>query len=198
VILIIDNYDSFAYNIVQHTGELGYDPQAYRNDRITLEEIASLEPTHIIISPGPGTPREAGISNDVIRRFAGHIPILGICLGHQCLGEVYGARIVGSPRPVHGQSSLIHHDGKTIYQGLTNPFPGGRYHSLVPEWDTPPPEIEISARTEDGIIMGIRHRTLVLEGVQFHPESVMTEVGRDLLRNFLKIRSATRKETNNG
>jgi len=186
MILVIDNYDSFVYNLAQYLGELGWEPVVYRNDQIILEDIESLSPSHIIISPGPCTPLEAGISNDVVRRFAGEIPILGVCLGHQCIGYVYGGQIVGATVPTHGKSSPIHHDGKTVYHGLPNPFEGGRYHSLVIKRDTCPSVLELTATTSDGVIMGVRHKEYVVEGVQFHPESIMTAVGHDVLRNFLK------------
>jgi anthranilate synthase/aminodeoxychorismate synthase-like glutamine amidotransferase len=187
MIVLIDNYDSFVYNLAQYLGELGWEPAVYRNDQVTLAQIESLSPSHIIISPGPGTPLEAGISNDVVRYFAGRIPILGVCLGHQCIGYVYGGQIAGADVPTHGKSSLVYHDGRTIYENLPNPFKGGRYHSLVLKWDTYPSELELTARTEEGVIMGIRHRDYVVEGVQFHPESVMTDVGHDVLRNFLNF-----------
>ena len=187
MIVLIDNYDSFVYNLAQYLGELGWEPAVYRNDQVTLAQIESLSPSHIIISPGPGTPLEAGISNDVVRYFAGRIPILGVCLGHQCIGYVYGGQIAGADVPTHGKSSLVYHDGMTIYKNLPNPFEGGRYHSLVLKWDTYPSELELTAWTEEGVIMGIRHRDYVVEGVQFHPESVMTDVGHDVLRNFLNF-----------
>ena len=187
MIILIDNYDSFVYNLAQYLGELGWEPAVYRNDQVTLAQIESLSPSHIIISPGPGTPLEAGISNDVVRYFAGRIPILGVCLGHQCIGYVYGGQIAGADVPTHGKSSLVYHDGRTIYENLPNPFEGGRYHSLVLKWDTYPSELELTARTEEGVIMGIRHRDYVVEGVQFHPESIMTDVGHDVLRNFLNF-----------
>ncbi len=185
MILIIDNYDSFVYNLAQYVGELGWEPAVYRNDQITVEEIERLAPTHIIISPGPGTPLDAGISNDVVRHFAGKIPILGVCLGHQCIGYVYGG-LIGRATPVHGKTSIIHHDGKTIFSDLPDPFEAGRYHSLIVELENVPSCLEISARTDSGIIMGLRHREYVVEGVQFHPESVLTDVGHDVLSNFLR------------
>lgn len=187
MIIIIDNYDSFVYNLAQYLGELGWEPVVYRNDRVTLAEIESLNPSHIIISPGPCTPLEAGISNDIIRRFAGRIPILGVCLGHQCIGYVYGGQIVPAPVPTHGKSSLVYHDGRTVYKGLPSPFQAGRYHSLVVAWDECPAELISTATTSDGVIMGIRHKDYVVEGVQFHPESIMTAVGHDVLRNFLNF-----------
>jgi anthranilate synthase/aminodeoxychorismate synthase-like glutamine amidotransferase len=184
MILIIDNYDSFVYNLAQYLGELGWQPVVYRNDQITLAQIEELAPTHIVISPGPCTPLEAGISNEVVRHFGGKIPILGVCLGHQCIGYAYGGRI-GRASPVHGKTSLIHHDGKTIYQGLTNPFPATRYHSLIIELESFPSCLKVTAKTPEDIIMGVRHRDYVVEGVQFHPESILTELGHDILTNFL-------------
>jgi len=185
MVIIIDNYDSFVYNLAQYLGELGWEPQVYRNDQVTLAEIENLNPSHIIISPGPCTPLEAGISNDVIRHFAGRIPILGVCLGHQCIGYVYGGQIVRAAVPMHGKSSLIYHDSRTVYKSLPSPFEAGRYHSLVVKWDVFPSVLELTASTSDGVIMGIRHKDYVVEGVQFHPESIMTEVGHNVLRNFL-------------
>ena len=185
MVIVIDNYDSFVYNIAQYLGELGYQPLVYRNDRVTLEKIGELSPTHIIISPGPCTPLEAGISNDVIKCFAGRIPILGICLGHQCIGYIYGGQIVSAPVPTHGKHSLVYHDGKSVYSGLPNPFEAGRYHSLVISRNSLPVELELTARTSDGVIMGVRHREYVIEGIQFHPESIMTDVGHNVLVNFL-------------
>jgi anthranilate synthase/aminodeoxychorismate synthase-like glutamine amidotransferase len=189
MILIIDNYDSFAYNLAQYFGELGCESAVYRNDAIGIKEIGRLQPTHIVISPGPCTPLAAGISNEVIRSFAGKVPILGVCLGHQCIGYVYGAKIVHAPLPTHGKSSLIYHDGRTIYTGLPVPFEGGRYHSLIVEWKKRPPELEAGAVTADGIIMGIRHVKYVVEGVQFHPESIMTDTGRRILANFVQFKT---------
>ena len=188
MILIIDNYDSFVYNLAQYVGELGWEPKVYRNDQIGMSEIERLSPTHIIISPGPGTPLDAGNSNDVVKSFAGKIPILGVCLGHQCIGYVYGGT-VGRATPVHGKTSIIHHDGKTVFKGLPNPFEAGRYHSLIVETDTVPSCLEISAKTETGLVMGVRHKEYVVEGVQFHPESILTEVGHNLLTNFLQVSS---------
>lgn len=186
MILIIDNYDSFVYNLAQYVGELGWEPVVYRNDQITLAQIEELTPTHIIISPGPCTPLQAGISNDVVRYFGGKIPILGVCLGHQCIGYACGG-IIGRTTPTHGKSSLIYHDGKTIFSGLPNPFEAGRYHSLIIEPGELPSCLEVSAQTKTGIIMGVRHKDYVVEGVQFHPESILTPLGHDLLRNFLKL-----------
>jgi anthranilate synthase/aminodeoxychorismate synthase-like glutamine amidotransferase len=185
VLLLIDNYDSFTYNLFQYLSELGEEVWVARNDRVDLEEIKARSPGRIVISPGPGTPEEAGISNDVIRRFGSEIPILGVCLGHQCIGYAYGARVNRAGEIMHGKSSLIHHDGRGVFRGLMSPFPAIRYHSLAVMADGLPECLEISARTENGIIMGLRHREFPVEGVQFHPESIMTEVGKDLLRNFL-------------
>jgi anthranilate synthase/aminodeoxychorismate synthase-like glutamine amidotransferase len=187
MILVIDNYDSFVYNLVQYLGELGWQSAVYRNDRVTLDEIENLSPSHIIISPGPCTPLEAGISNDIIWRFSGRIPILGVCLGHQCIGYVYGGQVARAALPTHGKSSMVHHDGRTIYRNLPNPFEAGRYHSLTVKRETLPSSLALTAETDDGVIMGIRHRDYVVEGVQFHPESIMTDVGHDVLRNFLSF-----------
>ena len=188
MVIVIDNYDSFVYNLAQYLGELGWRPVVHRNDSVTLAEIERARPSHIVISPGPCTPLEAGISNDVVRHFAGKIPILGVCLGHQCIAHVCGGDIVGAPIPTHGKSTLVYHDGRTVYRNLPNPFEAGRYHSLVVRSDTVPPELETTATTSDGIIMGVRHRDCVVEGVQFHPESIMTDVGHAVLRNFLSYR----------
>ena len=185
MILVIDNYDSFAYNLVQYLGELGQEPVVYRNDRITLAMVSKLKPSHIVLSPGPCTPLEAGISNDIIRHFGGKIPILGVCLGHQCIGYVYGALVTHALVPTHGKKSLVYHDGRSVYKGLPNPFEGGRYHSLVVDMKNDLPELETTARTADGVVMGVRHRRFVVEGVQFHPESIMTDVGHRVLSNFL-------------
>jgi anthranilate synthase component 2/para-aminobenzoate synthetase component 2 len=187
LILVIDNYDSFTYNLVQFLGELGEAPAAHRNDAITLEQIEALAPSHIIISPGPCTPLEAGISNDVIRYFRGKIPILGVCLGHQCIGYVYGGLIKRAALPMHGKESMIFHDGETIFKGLASPLVGGRYHSLVIAPESIPASLEITARTEDGAIMGVRNRQDGVEGVQFHPESIMTPAGHEILANFLSL-----------
>jgi anthranilate synthase/aminodeoxychorismate synthase-like glutamine amidotransferase len=184
MVLIIDNYDSFVYNLAQYLGELGWQPAVHRNDEITLAQIEELAPSHIVISPGPCTPLEAGISNEVVRQFGGRIPILGVCLGHQCIAYTYGGKI-GRSLPFHGTISIIHHDGRTVYRGLPNPFPATRYHSLIVEPEGLPSCLEVAARTPEGIIMGVRHRDYVVEGVQFHPESILTEVGHDLLANFL-------------
>ncbi len=188
MVLLIDNYDSFVYNLYQYLGELGWEPVVFRNDAIDCADIRRLAPTHIIISPGPCTPLEAGISNRVIQEFAGRIPILGVCLGHQCIGHVFGARIVRAPRLMHGKTSMIYHEGVGVLRGLPSPFRATRYHSLVVDPDTLPDCLEITARTDWGEIMGLRHRDFLdcpVEGVQFHPEAILTEVGHDLLRNFL-------------
>ena len=184
---MIDNYDSFTYNLVQYLGELGEDIKVFRNNKITIEDIEQLIPQRIVISPGPCTPNEAGISVDVIKQFAGKIPILGVCLGHQSIGAAFGGDIIRAPRLMHGKTSLIYHDGKTIFTGLPNPFEATRYHSLLIKKETLPACFEITAWTDMDEIMGVRHREVVLEGVQFHPESILTVVGKDLLRNFLKL-----------
>ena len=188
MLLVIDNYDSFTYNLVQYFGELGQDIRVYRNDKITLKEIESLKPEKIVISPGPCTPKEAGISVDLIKQFAGRIPILGVCLGHQSIGYALGGEIIHAKKLMHGKTSMINHDGKTIFKNLPNPFEATRYHSLVIERESIPDELEISAETDDGEIMGVRHKEYIIEGVQFHPESILTKVGKDLLRNFLELK----------
>jgi anthranilate synthase/aminodeoxychorismate synthase-like glutamine amidotransferase len=185
MILMIDNYDSFTYNLVQYLGELGADVRVYRNDQTTVSEIERLAPEKIVISPGPCTPREAGVSCEVIRHFAGRVPLLGVCLGHQCIGEVFGGEIVRAPSLFHGKTSMIYHDGRTIFQGLPRPFEATRYHSLVIRRETLPACLELSAETDDGVIMGVRHRELPIEGVQFHPESILTREGKNVLANFL-------------
>ena len=187
MILVIDNYDSFTYNLVQYLGELGAEPEVRRNDQITVEEIARLAPERIVISPGPKTPNEAGICLDVIQKFSGKVPILGVCLGHQAIGQAFGGKVIRAPELMHGKTSPISHDGKTIFSSLPNPFPATRYHSLIVERSTLPDCLEISATTPDGLIMGLRHKQFKVEGVQFHPESVLTEAGKQLLANFLKI-----------
>ncbi|MCS6817078.1 MAG: aminodeoxychorismate/anthranilate synthase component II [Blastocatellia bacterium] len=188
MILVIDNYDSFTFNLVQYLAELGAEVEVYRNDRIRVEEIAARSPRAIVISPGPGTPEEAGITLDVIRTFAGRIPLLGVCLGHQAIGQAFGGRIVRAPVLMHGKTSMIMHDGRTIFRDLPNPFPATRYHSLVVDRGSVPSCLEISATSSDGLIMGLRHREFLCEGVQFHPESIMTgQVGKLLLRNFLAL-----------
>ncbi|MFQ5849468.1 MAG: anthranilate synthase component II [Candidatus Binatia bacterium] len=185
MILLIDNYDSFTYNLFHYLEELGAQVRVFRNDKVTLDEIEELAPEKIVISPGPCTPKEAGISCAVISHFAHRIPILGVCLGHQCIDAAYGGEIIRAPRIMHGKMSDIFHDSQTIYRSLRNPFPAMRYHSLVIDPDRLPPELSISARTSENVIMGVRHRRYPLEGVQFHPESILTEEGKKLLKNFL-------------
>ena len=187
MLLVIDNYDSFTYNLVQYLGELGATVEVRRNDRVTLDEIENrLRPERIVISPGPGTPNDAGITLDVIQRFAGKIPLLGVCLGHQAIGQAFGGKVVRAPELMHGKASDVHHDGKTIFSGLGDQFRAGRYHSLIVERESLPSCLEVSATTGD-IIMGLRHRELKVEGVQFHPESILTSDGKQLLANFLKL-----------
>ena len=185
MLLMIDNYDSFTYNLVQYLGELGEDVQVYRNDEIDLAKVAALKPDHIVISPGPCTPNEAGISVPLIHEFAGKVPILGVCLGHQSIGQAFGGRIVHAKQLMHGKTSSIFHKDVGVFRGLPNPYIATRYHSLVIERETIPDCLEITAWTEDGEIMGVRHKTLAVEGVQFHPESILTEYGHELLQNFL-------------
>jgi para-aminobenzoate synthetase component II len=193
MILVIDNYDSFTYNLVQHLGELGAGLpvaraiEVARNDRITIEEIEGLAPERIVLSPGPCTPDDAGITLDVIRHFAGKVPLLGVCLGHQAMGQVFGGRIVRAPYLMHGKTSQILHDGRTVFEGVENPFTATRYHSLIVDRASVPPMLEVSATTSDGLVMGLRHREFICEGVQFHPESIMTAAGKRLLGNFLKL-----------
>ena len=185
MLLMIDNYDSFTYNLVQYLGELGEDVRVVRNDQITVPEIEKLKPDHIVISPGPCTPNEAGVSVEAIQKLGGRIPILGVCLGHQSIGQAYGGKIVRARRLMHGKTSMIRHENKGVFAGLPNPFEATRYHSLVIDPDSVPGELEVTARTDDGEIMGVRHKTLPVEGVQFHPESILTQHGHDMLRNFL-------------
>mgnify|MGYP001285170229 CR=1 FL=1 len=193
MILVIDNYDSFTYNLVQYLGELGERIVVHRNDEIDTDGIVQLKPDHILISPGPCTPNEAGVSLALIERFKGEIPIFGVCLGHQSIGQAFGGDVVRADKLMHGKTSDIHHDGKTIFQGLPSPFTATRYHSLVVKRDTLPASLEISAHTDDGEIMGLRHKEYVVEGVQFHPESIMTENGLAMLRNFLSYTSGLRQ-----
>ena len=189
MLLVIDNYDSFTYNLVQYLGELGADMQVKRNDEITLDEIRALKPERILVSPGPCSPRESGLSNDVIRTFAKEgIPIFGVCLGHQCIGHTFGAEVVVNYRMMHGKTSPIRHDGKYLFEGMPNPFTATRYHSLVIKRDTVPECLEITAESDEGEFMGVRHKTLPIWGVQFHPESILTESGRQIMRNFLKLK----------
>jgi anthranilate synthase/aminodeoxychorismate synthase-like glutamine amidotransferase len=185
MILVIDNYDSFTYNLVQYLGEMGEELVVYRNDEITVDEIERMAPDRIVISPGPCTPNEAGVSVETIRRLAGKIPLLGVCLGHQSIRAAFGGEIVRAKAPMHGKTSLIHHDGRGVFTGLENPFVATRYHSLVIRRETIPDCLKISAWTEDGEIMGVRHREFPVEGVQFHPESILTRAGKELLRNFV-------------
>lgn len=187
MVIIIDNYDSFTYNLVQQIGAFGARMEVFRNDKVNLEKIEEKRPDHIIISPGPCTPKEAGISNDIIKHFSGRIPILGVCLGHQCIAHSYGAEVVRARRLMHGKTSMIKHDGKTIYKDLSNPFEATRYHSLIVKEDTLPDCLEVTARADNDEIMGIRHKEYPLEGVQFHPESFLTEEGPKLLENFLAL-----------
>jgi anthranilate synthase/aminodeoxychorismate synthase-like glutamine amidotransferase len=187
MILVLDNYDSFTYNLVQYFGELGANLHVVRNDQITVAEIESLAPERIVVSPGPCTPREAGISNEVIRTFGPRLPVLGVCLGHQCIGEVYGGEVVRADRLMHGKTSPIFHHGTGVFRGLPSPFEATRYHSLIVKRETLPPELTITAETAEGEIMGLQHRDLPVHGVQFHPESILTSEGKSLLRNFLRV-----------
>lgn len=188
MILVVDNYDSFTYNLVQRFGELGAELEVYRNDKITVAEIERLSPTHVVISPGPCTPQEGGISNDVIRHFAGTVPILGVCLGHQCIGYSFGGEVVEAGRLMHGKTSMIEHDGKGLFKEIANPFEATRYHSLMVKEDSLPDCFEVTARSADqGELMGIRHKEYVIEGVQFHPESFLTLEGKKLLANFMAM-----------
>lgn len=186
MLLVIDNYDSFTYNLVQYLGELGEEIAVHRNDQITLDEIEALQPDKIVISPGPGTPKNAGISIEVVRRFGQDIPILGVCLGHQAIGEAFGGEVIRADRLMHGKTSAIAHDGRSIYSGLPERFPATRYHSLILRRESLPDLFEVTAWTDEGELMGIRHKTAPIEGVQFHPESILTEVGKLLLKNFLE------------
>jgi anthranilate synthase/aminodeoxychorismate synthase-like glutamine amidotransferase len=188
MVLVIDNYDSFTYNLVQYLGELGADIQVRRNDQVTLDEIGAMAPAHIVISPGPGRPEDAGVSPEVIRRFGASTPLLGVCLGHQAIGVVYGGTVTRAPKPIHGKTSSVTHDRKGVFAGITSPLAAGRYHSLVIADEGLPVDLEVAARTDgDGIIMAVRHKTHPVHGVQFHPESVLTDAGRQLLRNFLDL-----------
>jgi len=188
MILMIDNYDSFTYNLVQYLGELGENLKVFRNDKITLKKIKALRPERIVISPGPGTPTEAGISKELIREFAAKVPVLGVCLGHQCIGEVYGGKVIPAKRLMHGKTSLIYHNSKGIFKNIPNPFEATRYHSLLVEKKSLPACLEITAWTKEGEIMGLQHKDYPLFGVQFHPESILTKAGKDILRNFLKVK----------
>jgi para-aminobenzoate synthetase component II len=186
-ILMIDNYDSFTFNLVQYLGILGEDIKVRRNDKITVGEIKKMSPSKIVISPGPGRPEDAGISKEIIKHFYKEVPILGVCLGHQCIGEVFGAEVINSGLVIHGKTSRIYHDGKSIYEGVENPFEAARYHSLILKKDTIPSSFDVTARTEDGIVMGIRHKENKLEGIQFHPESFLTPAGLQILKNFINL-----------
>jgi anthranilate synthase/aminodeoxychorismate synthase-like glutamine amidotransferase len=187
MVLVIDNYDSFTYNLVQYLGEMHVEMAIHRNDQISLEQIRALNPDRILISPGPCSPKESGLSNEIIRTFSTRTPTLGVCLGHQCIGHVFGGNVVVNYRMMHGKTSLIRHNGKDLFEGMPNPFAATRYHSLVIQRDTLPDCLELTAETEEGEIMGIKHRQLPIWGVQFHPESILTESGRQILKNFLKL-----------
>ncbi len=187
MILVIDNYDSFTYNLVQHLGEFGADLKVVRNDQVTIEGVENLAPERIVLSPGPCTPDDAGITLDVIRHFAGKVPLLGVCLGHQAIGQAFGGCVLRAPYLMHGKTSQILHDGRTVFEGIENPFTATRYHSLIVDRASVPPALEVSATTSDGLVMGLRHREFICEGVQFHPESIMTAAGKRLLSNFLKL-----------
>ncbi len=184
-VLVIDNYDSFVYNLVQYLGELGAEPLVHRHDELTLDEVIALDPDAVLISPGPGTPDDSGISNDVIKHFAGKRPVLGVCLGHQCIGQIYGGDVVRAPQVMHGKTSLIEHEESGVFDGLPSPLEATRYHSLIVDKASVPDVLEITAETADGIVMGLRHKEFDVEGVQFHPESILTVAGHQLLKNFL-------------
>ncbi len=186
-VLLIDNYDSFTYNLAQALSKLGAEVQVFRNDQISAKQALALAPSHVVISPGPCTPKEAGVSNDLIKSFAGVSPLLGVCLGHQCIGSAFGAKVERAPYPVHGKTSIVYHDGKTIFRGIKSPFEAMRYHSLIVNPKTLPDFIEISALGREGLLMGLRHNDYEIEGVQFHPESFRTEFGEQILRNFLRL-----------
>lgn len=188
MILVIDNYDSFTYNLVQYLGELNADLQVYRNDQITVEQARSLRPERVLISPGPCSPRESGLSNELIRAFGPAVPVFGVCLGHQCIGHTFGAEVVVNYRMMHGKTSLIRHNGKDLFEDMPNPFAATRYHSLVVKRDTLPDVLEITAETDEGEIMGLKHKEYPIWGVQFHPESILTESGRTIIKNFLKLK----------
>lgn len=189
--VLIDNYDSFTYNLYQYLAEMGADVKVFRNDQVTLAELKALNPDHVVISPGPGTPDDAGISRDVIREFAGKVPVLGVCLGHQCIYDVYGGTVAGAGEIKHGKTSTISHDGKGVFKDIPNGLKAVRYHSLAGTPDTQPADLEVTAKSESGVIMGVRHKKLKVEGVQFHPESIATEHGKELLRNFLNMEGGT-------
>ena len=187
MVLVIDNYDSFTYNLVQYLGEMRVEMAIHRNDQVTIEQIRALNPERILISPGPCSPRESGLSNEIIRNFSSQIPTLGVCLGHQCIGHVFGGNVVVNYRMMHGKTSQIKHNGKDLFEGMPNPFAATRYHSLVIQRETLPDCLEITAETEEGEIMGVKHKQLPIWGVQFHPESILTESGRQILKNFMKL-----------
>ena len=186
-VLVIDNYDSFVYNLVQYLGELGAEPVVHRHDELSVQAVGDLAPDAILVSPGPGRPDDAGVSNAVIEQFAGVTPILGVCLGHQCIGQVFGGQVVRAPSVVHGKTSLVHHHGQGVLAGLPQPFEATRYHSLVVDRESMPDVLEITAETEDGVVMALRHRDFAVEGVQFHPESILTTAGKELMANFLAL-----------
>jgi anthranilate synthase/aminodeoxychorismate synthase-like glutamine amidotransferase len=194
MLVVLDNYDSFTYNLVQYFQELGAEVTVFRNDEISVPDLATMDMSHLVISPGPGRPEQAGISEMAIRHFSGRVPLLGVCLGHQAIGQVFGGRVIHAPTLVHGKTSPIHHDGRGVFKGLPIPFNATRYHSLIVDRVSLPPELEVTATTTDGIIMGLRHTEYSVEGIQFHPESILTEFGKEMLRNFLKVTggSATR------
>ena len=187
MVFVLDNYDSFTYNLVQYIGECGHECVVRRNDQTTTDEIAAMRPTHVLVSPGPCTPQEAGISIDIFQHFAGKVPVLGVCLGHQALAEAFGGKIVRAAKVMHGKTSAIQHDGKTIFRDVPSPMTATRYHSLIVEESSLPQELEVSARSEDGTIMGLRHKSVPVDGVQFHPESILTDHGKKLITNFLKL-----------
>jgi anthranilate synthase/aminodeoxychorismate synthase-like glutamine amidotransferase len=185
-VLVLDNYDSFVYNLVQYLGELGAEPIVHRSDALSMDQIVELDPDAVLISPGPGRPEDAGLSNDVIRHFTGRRPVLGVCLGHQCIGQVFGGKVVRADQVMHGKTSLVRHNGSGVFEGLPTPLEATRYHSLVVERESVPAVLEITAETDDGTVMGLRHVDAEVEGVQFHPESILTDAGHDLMRNFLR------------
>lgn len=184
--LVVDNYDSFVYNLVQYLGELGAEPIVHRDDAVSLDDVERIDPDGILISPGPGSPADAGISNELIRTWGERVPVFGVCLGHQCIGEVFGGTVARAPQVVHGKTSMVHHDGRGLFEGLPDPLEATRYHSLIVDRDSVPDCLEVTAWTDDGLVMGLRHRERPIEGVQFHPESVLTDAGHDLVGNFLR------------
>jgi anthranilate synthase component 2 len=194
-VLVVDNYDSFVYNLVQYLGELGAEPVVHRNDAITVDEAEALEPDAVLISPGPGRPEDGGISSELIRRMTGRVPILGVCLGHQCIGQVFGGQVVRAPNVMHGKTSVVTHDDSGIFAGLPNPMEATRYHSLVVDRASVPDVLEVTAESDDGLVMGLRHREALVEGVQFHPESILTHAGKPMLANFLAQAGALRSST---